>query len=145
MNKRKFHFADLKNTYLIAEIGINHNGDISFVKKMVDYAETFGWDCVKLQKRNPDQSTPEDQKNVIRETPWGKMTYLEYKHKMEFNKEQYDEIANYCSNKIDFTASVWDLDSAEFMSHYNVPFIKVPSAHLTNDELLHYLCEKNYL
>jgi N-acetylneuraminate synthase len=142
MKKNIFHFADLEKTYLIAEVGINHNGDVEFVKKIADYAIVFGWDCVKLQKRNPDKSTPEDQKNVIKETPWGRMTYLEYKHKMELNREQYNEIANHCSGKIDFTASVWDIDSADFMAEYDVPFIKIPSAHLTDDELLHHLCGK---
>jgi len=140
---KPFHFSDIDKTYLIAEIGINHNGDVSFVKKIVDYAVLFGWDCVKLQKRNPDKSTPEHQKNVIKETPWGRMTYLEYKHKMEFDKEQYDEIARYCSGRIDFTASVWDVDSADFMLKYDIPFIKIPSAHLTNDQLLDHLCRKN--
>lgn len=129
-------FSDLDKTYLIAEIGINHNGDIDFVKKVIDYAVLFEWDCIKLQKRNPDRSTPEHQKNILKETPWGMMTYLEYKYRMEFNKEQYDEIAEYCKGRIDFTASVWDMDSAEFMLDYDIPFIKIPSAHLTNDTLL---------
>lgn len=142
LRKKKFSFKDLDNTYLIAEIGLNHNGNVDIVKKLVDYAVAFGWDCVKLQKRNPDKSTPEEQKNVIRETPWGKMTYLEYKYKMEFNKDQYDEIVDHCGNRIDFTASIWDTDSVDFMSEYEVPFLKIPSAHLTNDELLHYTCEK---
>lgn len=136
------NFKDLKRTYLIAEVGINHNGDVSFVKKMIDYAVTFGWDCVKLQKRNSDISIPEHQKNVIRDTPWGKMSYIEYKHKIEFNKEQYDEIVNYCKGHIDFTVSVWDTDSVDFMLNYDIPFLKVPSAHLTNDMLLHYICKK---
>lgn len=144
MAKKSFHFKDLKNTYLIAEIGINHNGDIGFVKKMIDYAVVFGWDCVKLQKRNPDKAVPEHQKNVIRETPWGKMTYLEYKHRIEFNQQQYEEIANYAANKIDFTASVWDTDSADFMSNFDIPFMKIPSALLTNDELLRYVCGKKF-
>jgi N-acetylneuraminate synthase len=143
MKKKPFTFSELDHTYLIAEIGINHNGDIEFVKKVVDYAVTFGWDCVKLQKRNPDKSTPEHQKNVMKETPWGTMTYLDYKHRMEFNKDQYTEIARYCKDKIDFTASVWDTDSADFIAGYDIPFIKIPSAHLTNDPLIEQVCKKD--
>lgn len=144
MIKRPFNFSELDKTYLIAEIGINHNGDMSIVKKLIDYAVVFGWDCIKLQKRNPDKSTPDHQKNTMKETPWGNMTYLEYKHRMEFNKEQYNEIARYCKGKIDFTASVWDIDSAEFMKDYDVPFIKIPSAHLTNDRLLDHTCNLGF-
>jgi len=142
MGKPMFHFQDIKKTYLIAEIGINHNGDISFVKRMIDFAIVFGWDCVKLQKRNPEISVPEHQKNVLIETPWGEITYLDYRYKVEFNKEHYDEIERYSSDKLDFTASVWDIDSADFMSNYEVPYIKVPSAHLTNDDLIHHICKK---
>ncbi len=144
MNEKTFHFRDIEKTYMIAEIGINHNGDMSFVKKMIDYAVVFGWDCVKFQKRNPEKSVPDYQKNVIRETPWGTMTYLEYRYKVEFDRPQYDEIEKYCAGKIDFTASVWDVDSVDFMANYTtIPYIKVPSAHLTNYELLHYICKKN--
>ncbi|HNW96912.1 MAG TPA: N-acetylneuraminate synthase family protein [Bacteroidales bacterium] len=141
-NNNNFYFKNIDSVYLIAEIGINHNGNIDFVKKMIDYALVFGWNCVKLQKRNPDKSVPEHQKNIIKDTPWGKMTYLEYKHKMEFDKSQYSEIEKYCSDKIKFTASVWDIESVDFMDDFDVPFIKVPSAHLTNDDLIKYICKK---
>ncbi len=139
---KKFNFKDIDKTYLVAEVGINHNGDVNFVKKIVDFAVVAGWDCIKLQKRNPDISIPDHQKNVVRETPWGKMTYLEYKKKIELNRQQYDEIARYCKNKIDFTASVWDVESVDFMDKYQVPFLKIPSAHLTNDELIRRVCKK---
>ena len=142
MSKGAFNFKDIKQAYLIAEIGINHNGDLPFVKRMIDFAVVFGWDCVKLQKRNPEKSVPEHQKKVLRETPWGKITYLDYRYKVELNREQYDDIERYSANKIDFTASVWDVDSVDFMSEYGVPYLKVPSAHLTNDELLHHICKK---
>ena len=124
--------------YFIAEIGINHNGDLQIAKQLIDAAFACNWDCVKFQKRNPDVCVPEHQKNIIRETPWGKMTYLEYKHKIEFGKPEYDYIDTYCKEKsIDWTVSVWDLDSLDFISGYNVPFIKIPSAMLTNDSLIH--------
>lgn len=124
-------------TYTIAEIGINHNGDLSIAKKLIDVAVVAGFDSVKFQKRNPDVCVPEHQKNVMRETPWGKMTYLDYKYKVEFGKEEYDEIDQYCKYKnIDWSASPWDLDSLEFLSKYDIPFIKIPSAMLTNDKLI---------
>ena len=127
----------MKNTYIIAEIGINHNGDINIAKRLIDIAAVAGCDAVKFQKRNPDVCVPEHQKNVMRDTPWGKMTYLQYKHKVEFGKEQYDEIDSYCKEKeIAWSASPWDLDSLDFLNGYDIPFIKIPSAMLTNDELL---------
>lgn len=125
------------DTYIIAEIGINHNGSLDIAKKLIDTAVFAGCNAVKFQKRNPDLSVPKDQKYLLKETPWGTMTYLDYKHYIEFDKEQYDEIDRYCKErKIDWTASVWDMDSLEFMDQYNVPFIKVPSALLVDDKLL---------
>lgn len=127
----------MKPTYIIAEIGINHNGDINIAKRLIDIASVAGCDAVKFQKRNPDVCVPEHQKNVMRDTPWGKMTYLEYKHRIEFGKKDYDEIDSYCKEKgIAWSASPWDLDSLDFLDGYDIPFIKIPSAMLTNDELL---------
>ena len=126
-----------ENIYIIAEIGINHNGSLDIAKKLIDIAEVAGCHAVKFQKRNPDVCVPEHQKNIMRETPWGKMTYLEYKYKVEFGKEEYDEIDSYCNNKgITWSASPWDLDSLKFLNQYNVPFIKIPSALLTNIQLV---------
>ena len=126
-----------ENIYIIAEIGINHNGSLEIAKKLIDIAEVAGCHAVKFQKRNPDVCVPEHQKNIMRETPWGNMTYLEYKYKVEFGKEEYDEINSYCNNKgIAWSASPWDLDSLKFLNQYNVPFIKIPSALLTNIELV---------
>lgn len=127
----------MNKTYIIAEIGINHNGDLSIAKKLIDIASVAGCDAVKFQKRNPDVCVPDHQKAVMRETPWGTMTYLEYKHKIEFGKEEYDEIDSYCKEKgIAWSASPWDLDSLNFLNQYDIPFIKIPSAMLTNDELI---------
>ena len=131
------NFHQLKTPYLIAEIGINHNGDLQIAKRLIDL--TFGceWHCAKFQKRNPDKAVPDAEKGKPRETPWGKMTYLEYKYRVEFGREQYDYISKYCGEKpLDWTASVWDLDSLEFMVGYKVPFLKIPSAMLTNVELV---------
>ena len=125
------------SVHIIAEIGINHNGDITIAKKLIDIASACGCNSVKFQKRNPDVCVPEHQKEVIKETPWGSMTYLEYKHRVEFGKKEYDEIDKHCKERgILWSASPWDLDSLEFLMQYDLPYIKIPSAHLTNDELL---------
>ena len=130
-------FTKLQETYFIGEIGINHNGDMQIAKKLIDAVNACGWDCAKFQKRNPDVCVPEHQKSVIRETPWGTMTYLEYKHRIEFGDEEFDIINNYCAEKpIDWTASVWDLDSLEFLLGYDVPFLKIPSALITETDLV---------
>ncbi len=127
----------VKGLYFIAEIGINHNGDLNIAKKLIDASHATNWDCVKFQKRNPDVCVPDKQKNIIRDTPWGKIPYIEYKHKVEFGKDEYDEISKYCREKnIDWTVSVWDIDSVDFIKNYDVPFIKIPSAMLTNHELI---------
>lgn len=132
----------MKKTYIIAEIGINHNGSLDVAKKLIDISAAAGCDAVKFQKRNPDVCVPEHQKSVMRDTPWGKMTYLDYKYKVEFGKEEYDEIDRYCKEKnIAWSASPWDLDSLEFLNQYDIPFIKIPSAMITNIELLKASCE----
>ena len=124
-------------THIIAEIGINHNGDINIAKKLIDVATVAGCDVVKFQKRNPDICVPEHQKNILRDTPWGEMTYLDYKYKVEFGKEEYNEIDRYCKERgILWAASPWDLDSLEFLMQYDIPFIKIPSAMITDEELL---------
>ena len=131
------NFKNLTSPYLIGEIGINHNGDMSIAKKLIDAVSACEWNCAKFQKRNPDICVPEAQKKLMRSTPWGMMTYLDYKKKIEFEKNEYDEIDSFCKLKpIDWTASVWDLDSLEFLMNYDVPFIKIPSAMLTNNDLL---------
>lgn len=123
--------------YFIAEIGINHNGDMQIVKKLIDASFATNWDCVKFQKRTPEIAVPESQKNIIRSTPWGEMTYLEYKKKIELGKGEYDEIDRYCKEKpIAWTASPWDLPSLEFLLEYDVPFIKIASAMNQNDEII---------
>ena len=127
----------MKKTYIIADIGINHNGDLGIAKRLTDIAAAAGCDAVKFQKRDPDVCVPEHQKNIVKDTPWGSMTYLEYKHKTEFGRQEYDEIDRYCKErKIRWSASPWDLESLDFILKYDVPFIKVPSAMLTNKPLL---------
>lgn len=128
--------------YLIAEIGINHNGDMQIAKKLIDAANATGWDAVKFQKRCPDIAVPEAQKNVMRDTPWGRITYLDYKKHIEFEKPEYDAIDDYCKQKpIAWTASPWDMPSLEFLLQYDIPFIKIASATNDNEELLKVACE----
>jgi N-acetylneuraminate synthase len=128
--------------YMIAEIGINHNGDLQIAKKLIDAANACQWNCVKFQKREPDIAVPEAQKNVMRDTPWGRITYLEYKKKVEFGKEEYDYIDKYCKEKpIAWSASPWDVPSLEFLLQYDVPFIKIASASNMNKDILKLACE----
>lgn len=132
-------FDEIDNVYLIAEIGINHNGDINLASRLIDAASAVGWDCVKFQKRDPDICVPEKQKSILRNTPWGEMTYLNYKKRIEFGIDEYNFINKYCGKKspnLDWTASVWDLNSLEFIMNFDVPFIKIPSAMLTDLQLI---------
>ncbi len=125
--------------YVIAEIGINHNGDLEIAKKMIDAAVHAGVDAVKFQKRTPEVCTPPEQQKQMRETPWGYITYLDYRYKVEFDKEQYREIERYSKEKgIDWMVSVWDEPSVDFMEKFSTPAYKVPSASLTDHNLLKY-------
>lgn len=124
-------------TYIIGEIGINHNGDIEKAKELIDVADEAGCDAVKFQKRNPDVCVPEDQKDVMRDTPWGTMKYIEYKHQIEFGWEEFEEIDRYCEEKgIQWFASCWDKDSVEFIESFDPVAYKVASASLTDDNLV---------
>jgi N-acetylneuraminate synthase len=123
--------------YIIAEIGINHNGDVGIAKQMIDAAVHARADAVKFQKRTPDIATPPEQKKQMRDTPWGYITYLEYRHKVEFNEEQYREIDAYCKQKgIAWMVSVWDEPSVDFMEQFDTPAYKIPSASLTDLDLI---------
>lgn len=137
-------FKNLSKPYLIAEIGINHNGDINIAKKLLDAVSATNWDCAKFQKRNPDKCVPEEQKSVMRSTPWGEMTYINYKHKVEFGKGEYDIINNESNSRnISWTASVWDYDSLEFLvnNYKNIPFLKVASASNGANDFLIEVCK----
>lgn len=126
-----------KPVFMIAEIGINHNGSVETTKKLIDAAFACNWHCVKFQKRTPEICVPDHQKDVLRETPWGKITYLEYRYKVEFERKEYDYIDKYCKEKpIYWTASPWDLPSLEFLLEYQPPFIKIPSAKITELEFI---------
>ena len=123
--------------FVIAEIGINHNGDLGIAKQMIDAAVHAGADAVKFQKRTPDIATPPEQRNQMRETPWGYITYLDYRYKVEFNEDQYCEIDKYCQEKgIAWMVSVWDESSVDFMEKFDTPAYKIPSASLTDVKLI---------
>ena len=126
--------------YIIAEIGINHNGSLEIAKQMIDAAVHAGADAVKFQKRTPEVCTPPEQQKQMRDTPWGYITYLDYRYKVEFGEDEYREIDRYCKEKgIDWFASVWDEASVDFMEKFNPPVYKIPSASLTDHNLLRYV------
>lgn len=120
---------------VISEIGINHNGSMDLCKQLIMLSKVAGADYAKIQKRNPDVCVPEHQKSKRRMTPWGEMSYLEYKHRMEFSEEQIQELCEYSRNiGIEFFASVWDLDSVKVMAKYT-KIAKIGSALITDLEL----------
>ena len=123
--------------YVIAEIGINHNGDIEIAKKLMDVAAQSGCDAVKFQKRTPEICVPEDQKSVLRETPWGTMTYFDYKKRIEFEDAEFKIIDIHAKKlNIDWFASPWDVPSVDFLEKFEVPCHKIASACVTDIELL---------
>jgi N-acetylneuraminate synthase len=123
--------------YIIAEIGINHNGDIEIAKQLMDVAVETGCDAVKFQKRTPEICVPEEQKSIPRDTPWGTMTYFEYKKRIEFEQSEFEQIDTYAKKiGIDWFASPWDVPSVDFLESFNVPCQKIASACLTDSELL---------
>lgn len=124
-------------TYIIAEIGINHNGRVEIARELIKAAADAGVDAVKFQKRTPAVCVPDHQKDQMRDTPWGYITYLDYRYKVEFERDEFDEIDAYCKSLgMDWLASSWDLESLAFIDAYNPPAHKIPSALLTDHELL---------
>ncbi|MFJ8164062.1 N-acetylneuraminate synthase family protein [Streptomyces sp. NPDC096136] len=123
--------------YVIGEIGINHNGELANALALVDAAADAGCDAVKFQKRTPEICTPRDQWDIERDTPWGRMTYIDYRHRVEFGEEEYRAIDEHCAQRgIDWFASPWDTEAVTFLEKFDVPAHKVASASLTDDELL---------
>ena len=133
----------LKKPYLIAEIGINHNGDVNIAKKLIKNSKDSGFDAVKFQKRTIDIVYDEKTLDTPRESPWGKTT-REQKFGLEFEKTEYDEIDRYCKElNIDWFASAWDSKSLEFLDNYNLKYHKVASAMIVDKEFLNNIAKRN--
>ena len=132
--------GDRHPVYIVAEVGINHNGDLGNAKRLIDAAAHAGVDAVKLQKRTPELCVPPEQRGQMRETPWGYISYLDYRHKVEFGLDEYREIDLYCKQKgVTWFASVWDEPSVDFIEKFDPVCFKVPSASLTDHNLLKHL------
>jgi N-acetylneuraminate synthase len=129
--------GDRLAAYVIAEIGLNHNGDVEIAKRLIDIAADAGAQAVKFQKRTPEISTPAHMRDVPRETPWGTMSYLEYRYRVEFDRDQYIEIGDHATLRgLDWFASPWDVPSVDFLEDLNVVAHKVASASVTDLDLL---------
>ena len=136
-------FKKLTKPYLIAEIGINHNGSLKLTKELILLAKKYDFDCVKFQKRTPEICVPENEKNRIRSTPWGEMTYFDYKKKNEFGIKEYSVISTFCKkNKIDWFCSSWDIPSQKIMRKFNFKHNKIASAMATNLEFLEFVSKE---
>ena len=138
------NIKNLDSVYVIAEIGLNHNGDIEIAKQLINVAASAGCNAVKFQKRTPEVCVPDDQKNIERDTPWGRMSYLDYRYKVEFEKEEYLIIDEYCKKKnIEWFVSTWDNESVDQMEDIGVCGYKVPSACITDLGMLNRLNKTN--
>jgi N-acetylneuraminate synthase len=129
--------GDGEPTYVVAEIGINHNGSLDLARRLIDAAADAKCDAVKFQKRTPELCVPPAQQNVLRETPWGTMTYLEYRHRVEFGLDEYEALIEHCrARSIDWFASCWDETAVDFIDWFEPIGYKIPSAVLTDVDLL---------
>jgi N-acetylneuraminate synthase len=147
MNEMKIRnkmISEKNPAFFIAEIGINHNGSLEIAKQLIDLAKICDVDAVKFQKRTPEICVPNKVRNRIKETPWGEMTYFEYKNRIEFGEKEFKDIDRYCKEKnIIWFATPWDLPSVDFLEKFDVPCYKIASAHLTNKKLLEKIKELN--
>lgn len=140
----RFLVGEGEPCFIIAEIGINHNGSVDIAKKLIDVSVDAACNAVKFQKRTPEKCVPVEQRNVMRDTPWGPMTYLQYRNRIEFDRAAYEAIALYCRERnIEWFASCWDEDSVDFMEFFDPPCYKIASATLTDLSLLRYLKKTN--
>ena len=129
--------GDEHPVFIVAEIGINHNGDLEHAKRLIDAAMLAGVDAVKFQKRTPELCVPPEQQDKMRETPWGYISYLDYRNRVEFGEAEYQAIDAYCKERsLTWFVSVWDEPSVDFMQSFNPVCFKIPSASLTDHDLL---------
>ena len=132
----------MKKPFLIAEIGINHNGDTDIAKKLIKNAKDSGFDAVKFQKRTIDIVYDKKTLDIPRESPWGTTT-REQKIGLEFEKAEYDEIQKYCKEiELEWFASAWDIKSLEFLDTYNLKFHKIASAMIVDKKFLNEVAER---
>lgn len=135
--------GDGEPVYVIAEIGINHNGDLELATRLIDAAVAAGVDAVKFQKRTPEVCTPRDQWDIRRDTPWGEMTYIDYRHHVEFDRDDYAIIDAYCRQSgISWFASCWDEPSVDFMLDFAPPAFKIASASVTDHSLIRHTADQ---
>jgi N-acetylneuraminate synthase len=129
--------GDGQACFIIAEIGINHNGSIELAKRLVSVAVLAGCDAVKFQKRTPELCVPAAQRNTMRETPWGYIPYMEYRERVEFGQKDYEELDEFCRKQgIIWFASCWDEPSVDFIAQFDVPCYKIASASMNDESLL---------
>jgi len=128
--------------FIIGEIGINHNGDMSICKDLIDVAVNAGCNAVKFQKRDIDQVYTQEFLDSPRESPWGN-TQRAQKEGIEFGTEQYHEIDEYCCKRdVDWFASAWDTNSQQFLRQFNLKYNKIASAMIVHEELLKIVAEE---
>ncbi|MBK8249824.1 MAG: N-acetylneuraminate synthase family protein [Gemmatimonadetes bacterium] len=129
--------GDDQPCFVIAEIGINHNGQLDLAFQLIDAAIAAGCNAVKFQKRTPERCVTAEQAGQMRQTPWGYISYLEYRHKVEFDRDAYEAIDRYCRERgIAWLASCWDEPSVDFIEAFDPPAYKVHSAAITDGPLL---------
>ena len=131
----------MNKIFLIAEIGINHNGEIKLAKKLIEMAISCGFDAVKFQKRTVEDVYSKEILDQFRESPWG-TTQRDQKFGLEFENKEYDEIDKFCKNKIEWFASAWDVKSLNFLDQYNLKFAKVASAMIVDLNFLDQLSKR---
>lgn len=126
--------------FIVAEIGINHNGDLNIAKALIDAAVHAKVDVVKFQKRTPELCVPDKHREMMRETPWGYIDYMEYRRRIEFGETEFKELDRYCKEvRIPWFASIWDQPSVDFIKRFDPSCYKIPSAALTDQDLLRYV------
>ncbi|MCK4693702.1 MAG: N-acetylneuraminate synthase family protein [Anaerolineales bacterium] len=132
--------GDDQPTFIVAEIGINHNGDVNIAKTLIEAAAASGVDAIKFQKRTPELCVPPEQRDQMKDTPWGYISYMEYRKRIEFGEEDYRLLDDYCRELgVIWFASVWDEPSVDFMKEFDPVCYKIPSAALTDHDLLRYV------
>ena len=132
----------MSKTFVISEIGINHNGDLNIAKKMIEESKKAGADAVKFQKRTIDLVYSKEQLKKFRDSPWGE-TERQQKEGLEFNFEEYSEIDKFCKNlNIEWFASAWDMKSLEFLDSFNLKYTKVASAMITDEKFLNEISKR---